>query len=234
MPRLAFNEPSIGSTITRTLGSPKSTSPRSSDRATNRWPSARSPSSSPSTTSSADRSITNVRSPPLPRVPVSIARSEMLGVSASICSRPVTARRQAPSQSASSAERVEVIVDLCCQTVSARDERVHGRVEADQPSLGLGLDALPAGWATGPAVRSRPGIPDPIAADQLLDGLLPAQRDAVNHRGGPLLVIGEPGSGKTHVIQARFRWLVAQGCAPERVAVLVPSAARAIALRETL
>ena len=118
--------------------------------------------------------------------------------------------------------------------MSARDERVHGRAEADQPSLGLGLDALPAGWATGPAVRSRPGIPDPIAADQLLDGLLPAQRDAVTHRGGPLLVIGEPGSGKTHVIQARFRWLVAQGCAPERVAVLVPSAARAIALRETL
>jgi DNA helicase-2/ATP-dependent DNA helicase PcrA len=82
--------------------------------------------------------------------------------------------------------------------------------------------------------RSQPGNPDLIATDELLGGLLPAQRDAVIHRGGPLLVIGEPGSGKTRVIQARFRWLVAQGCEPERVAVLVPSTARAIALREVL
>src|ERR1039458_5069177 len=234
MPRLAFSEPSIGSTITRTLGSPKSTSPRSSDRATNRWPSARSPSSSPSTTSSADRSVTRVRSPPLPRVPVSIARSEMLVVSASICSSPVTARRQAPSQSASSAERVEVIVNLCCQTVSARDERVHGRAQADLPSLELRLDALPAGPATGPVARSQPGNPDLIVQAELLDGLLSAQREAVTHRGGPLLVIGEPGSGQTRVIQTRFRWLAAQGCEPERVALLVPSAARAIALRKAL
>jgi DNA helicase II / ATP-dependent DNA helicase PcrA len=77
-------------------------------------------------------------------------------------------------------------------------------------------------------------IPDLSATDELLDGLEPAQRDAVTHRGGPLLVIGEPGSGKTRVIQTRFRWLVAQGCEPERVAVLVPSAARAIALLQTL
>jgi DNA helicase-2/ATP-dependent DNA helicase PcrA len=83
-------------------------------------------------------------------------------------------------------------------------------------------------------VRSGPRIPDLIATDELLDGLEPAQRDAVTHRGGPLLVIGAAGSGKTRVIQARFRWLVAQGFEPERVAVLVPSAARAIALRDAL
>ena len=82
--------------------------------------------------------------------------------------------------------------------------------------------------------RSQPGNPDLIVQAELLDGLLSAQREAVTHRGGPLLVIGEPGSGKTRVIQTRFRWLVAQGCEPERVALLVPSAARAIALREAL
>ncbi len=44
------------------------------------------------------------------------ARSAVVGTSASIRSSPVTARRQTPSQSASRAERVEVISDLCCQT----------------------------------------------------------------------------------------------------------------------
>ena len=44
------------------------------------------------------------------------ARSSVVGTSASMRSRPATARRQTPSQSASSAERVEVIADLCCQT----------------------------------------------------------------------------------------------------------------------
>ena len=44
------------------------------------------------------------------------ARSLVVGTSASMRSRPVTARRQTASQSASSAERVEVMADLCCQT----------------------------------------------------------------------------------------------------------------------
>src|SRR6185312_1656991 len=61
--------------------------------------------------------------------------------------------------------------------------------------------------------------------------LLPAQRDAVTHSGGPLVVLGAAGTGKTRVISERFSWLVSQGCRPERIAVLVPSAARADALR---
>ena len=64
--------------------------------------------------------------------------------------------------------------------------------------------------------------------------LLPAQREAVTFRGGPLLVLGGAGTGKTTVIEARFQWLVELGCRPERIAVLTPSAARADALRERL
>jgi DNA helicase-2/ATP-dependent DNA helicase PcrA len=64
-----------------------------------------------------------------------------------------------------------------------------------------------------------------------LDGLLPAQREAVTHGDGALLVLGAPGTGKTRVIEARFCWLVDQGCAPERIVVLAPSAARVTALR---
>ncbi|MGZ4253980.1 MAG: ATP-dependent helicase [Solirubrobacteraceae bacterium] len=67
-----------------------------------------------------------------------------------------------------------------------------------------------------------------------VDDLLPRQRDAVTHRGGPLVVLGAAGTGKTRVISERFSWLVSQGCKPERIAVLVPSAARADALRSRL
>src|ERR1022692_4514729 len=64
-----------------------------------------------------------------------------------------------------------------------------------------------------------------------LDGLLPSQREAVTHREGPLLVLGPAGTGKTRVIEARFCWLVAQGCEPERIVVLAPCSARVAALR---
>jgi DNA helicase-2/ATP-dependent DNA helicase PcrA len=66
------------------------------------------------------------------------------------------------------------------------------------------------------------------------EALLPAQREAVTHRGGPLVVFGAAGTGKTAVIAARFCRLVAQGCKPERIAVLAPSAGRADALRGRL
>jgi DNA helicase II / ATP-dependent DNA helicase PcrA len=65
-------------------------------------------------------------------------------------------------------------------------------------------------------------------------GLLPEWREAVTYRGGPLLVLGAAGTGKTSLIEARFCWLVEQGCSPERIAVLTPSAARSNALRAAL
>jgi DNA helicase-2/ATP-dependent DNA helicase PcrA len=66
------------------------------------------------------------------------------------------------------------------------------------------------------------------------DDLLPAQREAVTHLGGPLLVLGRAGTGKTRVIEGRFRWLVDQGREPERIGVLTASKARADALRGRL
>ncbi len=72
-------------------------------------------------------------------------------------------------------------------------------------------------------------------AERLLDGLTADQRAAVTHRGPRrLVVLGAAGTGKTRVIETRFRWLIEQGCAPERVCLVVPSAARAVALLERL
>jgi DNA helicase-2/ATP-dependent DNA helicase PcrA len=68
----------------------------------------------------------------------------------------------------------------------------------------------------------------------LEDDLLPIQSEAVRHLDGPLLVLGGAGTGKTRVIEWRFRWLVDRGCAPHEMAVLTPTVAGAQALRVRL
>src|SRR5437764_10413375 len=67
-----------------------------------------------------------------------------------------------------------------------------------------------------------------------LDGLDRAQRAAVTHRGGPLLILGGPGTGKTHVLAHRAAWLVEEGTPAASVLVLAPTAAAASDLRVRL
>ncbi|MDA8295181.1 MAG: UvrD-helicase domain-containing protein [Actinomycetota bacterium] len=81
------------------------------------------------------------------------------------------------------------------------------------------LDAELGEAAPGPLEahgRPRP-VGDEEAAAALVADLNPAQRAAVVHRGGPLVVIAGAGSGKTRVLTRRIAHLLATGTSPYRV-----------------
>ena len=64
--------------------------------------------------------------------------------------------------------------------------------------------------------------------------LSPEQLQAVQHEGGPLLILGGAGTGKTTVLAERFVHLTRAGAPPESLLVLCYSTPAADATRERL
>ncbi len=61
---------------------------------------------------------------------------------------------------------------------------------------------------------------DEAMSTDLLSSLTDAQREAVTHVDGPLLILAGPGSGKTRVVTHRIAYLMEQGVAPRNIVAL--------------
>lgn len=71
--------------------------------------------------------------------------------------------------------------------------------------------------------------------DAILDRLTAAQREAVVHDAGPLIVLAGPGTGKTRVIERRVAWgVVERAIEPERVLAVTFTIKAAGELRERI
>ncbi len=71
------------------------------------------------------------------------------------------------------------------------------------------------------------------AEDRILEGLSPAQREAVLHGDGPLLIIAGAGTGKTTVLTRRIAHLIAaKRCRPEEILALTFTEKAALEMSE--